>query len=368
MSTQVFTDKIRQEIIAGSEESDRSVRFPAVAFNALKKAGFLKIILPGETLDFAIGNNTSILNLLRQIGAADLSVARIFEGHLNALMLISRFAGEEQKLRFFELAGQENLFGIWNTEAQNGIKFSSKDTGGVDIYGEKTFCSGSADLDCPIITGQLDGAGWQMAVVPGSRLQNRIDDSFWDPLGMRASVSHKIDFTGIEIDKDSLIGAPGDYYQQPWFSGGAIRFCAAQLGGAQSVMEETIQYLKTLHRTDDYAQKTRIAEMAVLINSGMSLISKAGEIADAVVSGRTGTEMLTAFANMMRISTEEIANRVMQLSEKSVGARGLMRPARLERLHRDLRYYLRQPAPDATLIAVADHVLSHNNSTHDIWS
>jgi alkylation response protein AidB-like acyl-CoA dehydrogenase len=283
-------------------------------------------------------------------------------------MLISRFAGKEQKQQFFKLAVEEKLFGIWNTEAHNGIQFSPSPDGGFYIHGEKTFCSGSANLDCPIITGQLNGTGWQMAVVNGSGLQNRIDDSFWDPLGMRASVSHRINFTGLLIEESSLIGSPGDYYQQPWFSGGSIRFCAAQIGGAQSVLEETINYLKSLHRTDDYAQKTRIAEMAVLINSGMSLIAKAGEIADAVVTGQTSAELLTAFANMMRISTEEIANRVMQLSEKSVGARGLMRPARLERLHRDLRYYLRQPAPDATLIAVADHVLSHNNSTHDIWS
>jgi hypothetical protein len=48
LSTQVFTDNIRQAIVSGATEADRLVKFPAIAFDALKKAGFLKIILPGE--------------------------------------------------------------------------------------------------------------------------------------------------------------------------------------------------------------------------------------------------------------------------------------------------------------------------------
>jgi hypothetical protein len=48
----------------------------------------------------------------------------------------------------------------------------------------------------------------------------------------------------------------------------------------------------------------------------------------------------------------------MQHSNQSVGARGLMSDSPLERLQRDLTFYLRQPAPDATRLAIADYYLT----------
>lgn len=360
-------ESLKQIIISAAEEADQDMRFPKEAFDALQEKKLLQLTLPGNRLDQQKGNTSGLLNLMRETGATDLSVARIFEGHINALMLISNFAGEGHREKWFAKANEGSIFGIWNTQGDNGIRFSANGGDSLQISGAKTFCSGSAYINYPIITGELEGEGWQMAVVPGDQLKERVDASFWDPLGMKASVSHRIDFTGIKITGDCLIGKPGDYYQQPGFSGGAIRFCAAQLGGAQSILEETIHYLRSLGRTGDYAQKTRIAEMTVLLNSGISMLSRAAEIADGVKRGERDPITLVNFANMLRISTESIANQVMQYSEKSVGARGLMRPGRLERLHRDLRYYLRQPAPDATLIAVADHVLSLNTNTDDLW-
>ena len=57
---------------------------------------------------------------------------------------------------------------------------------------------------------------------------------------MRATASFRADLTGLEIDDDDLVGAPNAYYQQPAFGGGAIRFAAVQLGGAEAVFEKTV--------------------------------------------------------------------------------------------------------------------------------
>ena len=54
---------------------------------------------------------------------------------------------------------------------------------------------------------------------------------------MRGSHSFAIDLSGARIEQRQLIGQDGDYYRQPWFSGGAIRFCAAQLGGAAALLD-----------------------------------------------------------------------------------------------------------------------------------
>lgn len=41
------------------------------------------------------------------------------------------------------------------------------------------------------------------------------DPSWWQPSGMRASASYKVDFSGVELEAQLLIGAPGDYFRQP---------------------------------------------------------------------------------------------------------------------------------------------------------
>ena len=51
------------------------------------------------------------------------------------------------------------------------------------------------------------------------------------PLGMRASGSHIIDMTGTVVEPEWFLGSADDYIRQPWFSGGAIRFLAVQVGG-----------------------------------------------------------------------------------------------------------------------------------------
>jgi hypothetical protein len=51
------------------------------------------------------------------------------------------------------------------------------------------------------------------------------------PLGMRASGSHIVDFTGQDVEPEWLLGGDNDYLQEPWFSAGAIRFAAVHVGG-----------------------------------------------------------------------------------------------------------------------------------------
>ena len=56
------------------------------------------------------------------------------------------------------------------------------------------------------------------------------DKQFWHPLGMETSESYGVDFTGACVTASDLIGAPGDFYREPFFRGGAIRFAAVHAG------------------------------------------------------------------------------------------------------------------------------------------
>lgn len=365
-------NKLLTQLADAAAQTDTDKTFPKDAFDWLAETGLLAISLPGRQLDNQSPKTAQLLQLLKQIGAANLAVGRVYEGHINALNLIHLYGRKEQKEAWYNDVSQHNrLFSVWNTQAADGVKIHAIGNGRYQLEGAKTFCSGAGCIHRPLVTGQLLGAknqGWQMAIIPTERVEAiPQDDSFWQPLGMRASISYKLDFTGIELDEHDLLGQPDDYYRQPYFSGGAIRFAAVQLGGAEALLEATRIFLNGMGRTDDSFQRTRLAEMAWLIESGNQWINTAGMKTDTWQTTGGEADKIVAYANMTRTAIEEICLRVMPLAERSVGARGLMRPLPFERIHRDLTFYLRQPAPDATVLDIGRYVLNNKESINDIW-
>ena len=57
-----------------------------------------------------------LLRVLAAIGRGNLSVGRIYEGHVNALLLIRRFGTPSQQKYFETAATGGALFGVWNTD------------------------------------------------------------------------------------------------------------------------------------------------------------------------------------------------------------------------------------------------------------
>ena len=177
-----------------------------------------------------------------------------------------------------------------------------------------------------------------------------LNRSFWRPLGMRATASFRTDLTGLEIGPEDLIGSSDAYYQQPAFSGGAIRFAAVQLGGAEVIFEETRAFLRGLDRTDDPYQRQRLGQMAIALEGGRQWLHGATGYASRAGANAPGAaEATVAYANMTRTAIGKICLDMLQLAERCVGARGLLQPLPFERLHRDLTHYLRQPAVQAHL-------------------
>lgn len=363
---------VLDQIARQAAKTDQEGDFPVESFRTLAEAGLYAVNLPDGPLDGRDSNTPELLQLLKRIGGANLAVGRVYEGHINALQLVHQFATEHQKQVWFGAAESQCLFSVWNTQAADGVKIHAVGEGRYVLEGAKTFCSGAGWINRPLVTGELmegrEARGWQMCIIPTERVQAiPQDDSFWKPLGMRASASFKMDFTGVELTEDDLLGQPGDYYRQPDFSGGAIRFAAVQLGAAESLFDHTRHFLLEQNRTNDPFQKARLAEMAWLIESGNQWLNAAGTKADQWRWEETDTAKLVAYANMTRTAIEQICTRVMHLTEQAIGARGLLRPLPFERIIRDLTIYLRQPAPDATIQDIGAYVSNHTASAHDLW-
>ena len=367
---EVAAEQLAPRLFTQAAETDVVGAFPTQEFEWLRAAGLLTAVLPAALGGAGLHITAATLPLLRvlqHIGRGNLAVGRVYEGHLNALLLIQQLASPAQVARYAADAHAGRLFGVWNTEnPAEGVRLEALPDGRYRLHGAKTFASGAGQLARPLISGALpDGKGWQLFVLPADRQPPMLDRSFWRPLGMRATASFRADLTGLEIGPADLIGPPNAYYQQPAFSGGAIRFAAVQLGGAEAIFDETRAFLRSLGRTDDPYQRQRLGEMAIALESGRQWLRGAASHAGRPGAATPeGAEATVAYANMTRTAIEKICLDMLQLAERSVGARGLLQPLPFERLHRDLTHYLRQPAPDGALADVGRFVLDGKSFTN----
>jgi alkylation response protein AidB-like acyl-CoA dehydrogenase len=150
-----------------------------------------------------------------------------------------------------------------NAEAADGVTIMPLGNGKYRLEGAKTFATGCGYVDRPFIGGALPNGAWQLCIVPMDEVATVSDPSWWQPAGMRATASCKVDFTGVILDESALIGKPGDYYRQPWLTAGVVRFAAVQLGGAAALFDGTRAFLQSVNRTKDPYQEERLGKMAI---------------------------------------------------------------------------------------------------------
>lgn len=352
--------------------------FPHRTFSLIRNEGLLTLPTlaefdPLQAADFAsarLAFHRQLL-LLKAVGRGSLPAGRIYEGHANALHLIQLYGTSSQKQYWTECATeQQQLFGIWNTEFNDGIKVHQLSDEIYEIEGSKTFCSGAGQVDQMIITGPLmsstENRGWQMVVVPLEKLPaERIDRSFWNPMGMTASASYKVDFTGIRLTKSELLGQPDDYHLQPSFSGGAVRFAAVHLGGAEALFEHSRRQLQQRERVDHPYQLHRLGQMSIAIEGGNQWL--AGAAANALYDYNSEQQVIE-YANMVRTAITGLCQELIQLTLASVGVQSCMKPNPIERIIRDLQTYLCQPNPDGALASVGQYVGHAPQTSSLLWN
>lgn len=348
-----------------SRSFPRSSEFPTEELQILIRAGLLGIVLPSHLGGLALGQEPGLravlLRVLKEIGRGNLPLGRLFEGHVNALLLLEEFGSLHQIARIAEdVMRHDAVLGVWNTGPHGSPQLTPLANGSYQLSGSKTFATGAARIQKAIVTAGLPDGGWQMCLVPLAEEGIHIRTESWNPLGMEASESFTVEFSQTQLAPDALVGRPGDYYAEPTFTAGAFRFSAVHLGGAQALFDSCIEFVHSSSRANDPFQRQRIGQMAVLLESGRQWLAQAGEWLE---NSLTDFRHLAAHAQMMRIATEEICTRIIHLVQLSVGARGLTVPEPFARTLRDLQMYLRQAGFDEAFQAIARHALQEHSAS-----
>ena len=104
---------------------DQDGAFPSEDVHALAASGALKAPMPLAYGGLGLGTTSegapALLDVLRWIGHGSLPLGRLYEGHVNALALIARFGNASQIELAARDAGEGVLFGVWNTQAADGL-------------------------------------------------------------------------------------------------------------------------------------------------------------------------------------------------------------------------------------------------------
>ncbi len=376
-------EQLADEIVAEGCSASVCNEAPQAELQLLAEAGLLTAPLPqalgGLGLGTEPGGQLALLRTLAAVGGADLALGRIFEGHVNGLILISAFGSSEQLRRAAEDAHAGLLFGVWNTGEGEPMRLHETPGGHLQLHGCKGFATGAAFVQRPVVTA--DWHGWQMTLprmdAPRAADPLRIDRSSWQPLGMQRSESFTVDFTGIELAPDDLLGAPADFYRDPLFRGGAIRFAAVQAGALVRLARMFADWLRERKRGEDPYQLQRMGEIALAAQEAVLWIERAAAVAECGLdldSSDDAAQATVECANMTRLAIERLATATMPKIIAGVGAHGLLRPHGFERLLRDLTMYLRQPNPDGTLADAGRSALeqaksgSRSRKHQSLWS
>jgi alkylation response protein AidB-like acyl-CoA dehydrogenase len=203
----------RARVLAGLDEIETPQDVIA-AVTRLAIAGALRLPLPGS------GQTATRFRALSEIAAVDLSMARIAEGHLDAIAIAA-------EARY---PARDGLYGVWAADAPDAKVEAEPVTGGWRLRGRKRYCSGARGLDRALVTASAGDGGRlfdldlrQGGVVP-------ILDT-WQAVGMAATESVDVTFD-IEVPDEAVVGPPAFYLERPGFWHGAVGVAACWYGGA----------------------------------------------------------------------------------------------------------------------------------------
>ncbi|MBV9817583.1 MAG: hypothetical protein JOZ07_04455 [Solirubrobacterales bacterium] len=328
-------------IAAGAAARDAQLhpRFPRDAFCTLRAGGALRW---NATVGRQRPPAADELALVRRVAAADGSVGRIFDGHLNAIERLAVHAPADVRERERQAAIAGTLLaGVWGGDPVPGEGPPAAVVGSGRrqvLRGVKTFCSGAGGCNRALVLARPspDPDAGPPVMVWVDALDARhvlIDETWYRAHGLRASVSHRVVFRDAPVI--AMIGEPGAIAEQPWFGRDALRTAASWAGMADTAVEAALDALRARPRRGELEALAagRILAAQRTIDVWLAAGARAMDRAEAHLA-ETALFARTAIADACRALLDEAA--------RACGSRPFALAEDLDRARRDLELFMLQ--------------------------
>jgi alkylation response protein AidB-like acyl-CoA dehydrogenase len=322
-----------------SPAGDWAAARTAAAFTAAVESGLLNLPRPGS------GRTSERWAVLADLAEEELSVARLAEGHTDALAILAELGADAPPTA--------SRWGVWAAQPPGpGLTASRADDGGWRLDGLKRYCSGARSCTDALVTATApDGnrlfavSTRDLSVVPGT----------WPATGMAGSDTLDVRFTAIAAEP---VGGPGGYVERPGFAHGGAGVAACWYGGARGV-GRTLLAAAARRDVGPHALAHLGAVDLALTTAKTALDAAAAEI-DADPDDREDGGRLRALR--VRALVEATATEVMNRVGRALGAGPLGHDEAHSRRVADLTVYLRQHHAERDLADIGS-LVAHYGTT-----
>lgn len=354
------------QIAGHAAAHDVSGAFPAASIALLREAGLLGLTAPARFGGDGAGLAPAA-EVVREVGRADAATALILAMHYISLATLpkGRWAPESlaQVLTEGAKGGLLNALRVepdLGTPLRGGLPATTatRTATGWRLSGRKIYSTGAEGLHRGLVWARTDepeprvGQFLVPLAAPGVAIEKT-----WDTLGLRASGSHTVTFTEVDLPPEAAgdIRAPADWAVRSeevaiW---AGILIGALYTGVAEAARDWTGQFLRDrvpANLGKPLAELPRVQEafgaLVERIATNRRLIASAAAATDA------GTPPSGAEAGLIKHRTTENAIAAVEGAVKLTGNHGIARGNPLERHLRDvLCGRIHSPQEDTVLIA-----------------
>ncbi len=329
----------REHIAPRAAEYDAAGTNPIDSWRVLGRDGFLASCIPTAYGGLGLDMPTYI-GVIRTIARGCANTAMTVHMHSTVMRFIDALGTDAQKRRYFaEVVEHGRLFGSWGSEPAVSLSRSflmetvvRQDRDAYVVDGVKHFCTMPADA-------------------PGIAT-----DGKWNTLGMRATFSPSVTFTGVRVAKDTALGDPGTALRVGVVESFALGYAAVYAGIAEGALAFAIDYAKqrivkpeNAPVAHDPAVQRHIGELAAHLDAARLVLADTAERWEAADVQERGV-----LGNKAKYIATEVGLAVTSKVIQVVGGRGAYKDFPAERAFRDLRTStLMPPTVDRMLEGIA---------------
>jgi alkylation response protein AidB-like acyl-CoA dehydrogenase len=370
----------RERIAPRANEYDAAAANPIESWRDLWREGFLAGAIPASHGGLGLDMATYIA-VIRALARGCASTAMTVHMHSTVMRFIDAVGTAAQKARYFdEVVRHGKLFGSWGSEPAVSLSRAllmetviRRDGAGYVIDGVKHFCTMALGAAHYMVWCALDGGtdmakSLQLALVPADA-PGITTDGKWDTLGMRATFSPSVTFTGVRVPGDGMLGDPGAAVQVGVIESFALGYAAVYLGIAESALAFALDYAKkrvvkpeNIAVAADPTVQRHIGELAAQLDAAALVLADSAARWDGADLAELGP-----LANRAKYLTTEVGLHVTSKVIQIVGGRGAYKEFLAERAFRDLRTCtLMPPTVDRMLEAIGKSVLGLDTAMFNV--
>ncbi|TDQ00737.1 acyl-CoA dehydrogenase family protein [Labedaea rhizosphaerae] len=275
---------------------------------------------------------------LEELGRADLTVARLAEGHVDAVSIL-----HEAGLT----ARPGRLYGVWAARS-GGTGAVIRDGA---LSGTVRFCSGTGSLDRALVAALADDDKSLLVDVDLTDERISRDADAWQAIGMDASDSGDVTFHDLPVGADAVVGPPGFYLERPgfWWGGGGV--AAVWWGGCAGVLDRLRAQLA--EREPDEHQLAHLGALHTGLIATRALLADTAAAIDAEPSAEHRDLVMVC-----RGAVEVLARDVLDRVPRITGPTALSRDRGFAQALADLQVYVRQHHGERDFAALGRLVLA----------